>query len=99
MRVRLGTGLAGIAMSVMETVRLDESQSDERLPTDVCARLRGEGLVSLICAPLIQRGELIGTLLVGFQRAGTVLRELAADAIEWVHVPVTTAWRGLSLSR
>jgi len=72
MRVRLGTGLTGIAMSVMETVRLDESQSDKRLPSDVRARLRGEGLVSLICAPLIQRGELIGNLLVGFRRRTAV---------------------------
>lgn len=32
-------------------------------------------------------------------RADVVLRELAAHASEWVRVPVTTAWRGLSLSR
>ncbi|WP_160101382.1 GAF domain-containing protein [Rhodococcus sp. T7] len=76
MRVQLGQGITGLALSAGDVVTLDdEAHTDDRLPPHIQDSMRGEGLVSLVCAPLFHNGDLIGNLLVGFRRRAAVPRD------------------------
>ena len=76
LRVPLGQGISGLARSARDVVTLDdECHTDPRLPQPIHDGLRGEGIVSLVCAPVFYQGELTGNLLVGFRRRAAVPRD------------------------
>lgn len=75
-RVQLGQGITGLARSARDVVTLDDERHvDARLPQHVHDCLRGEGIVSLVCAPMFHQGELTGNLLVGFRRRAAIPRD------------------------
>jgi DNA-binding PucR family transcriptional regulator len=66
MGVRLGHGLGGLALAQQRTVVVrDYSRFDNRTPASVRRAVLGEGLVSLICAPMLHGGAMIGALYAG----------------------------------
>ncbi|TCK20691.1 helix-turn-helix domain-containing protein [Pseudonocardia endophytica] len=77
LRVRLGDGITGLAWSAGDVVTLhDEDHTDDRLSPQARECLRGEGIVSMVCAPLFHHGALIGNLLVGFRRRTSMPRDV-----------------------
>jgi DNA-binding PucR family transcriptional regulator len=69
LNVTLGEGITGLAISAMEVVTLDDERHvDSRLPEQVHQCFAGEGIISLMCAPVFHQGQLTGNLLVGYRR-------------------------------
>ncbi len=78
-----GVGIAGCALAYNQTINVSDVLTDERfIPSDLPLRLR-----SLLVAPLVVKGHLLGTLSLSSQKVGAfsaadeVLVQLIADQV------------------
>ena len=70
MSVEIGEGLGGKALAQGETlVVLDYSSYLQDTPPSVRAAVTEEGVVSVICAPMVREERMVGALYVGDRRA------------------------------
>jgi GAF domain-containing protein len=66
MVVEIGRGIGGVALARQETILVTDYGSHEQdTPDAVRSAVTGEGLVSLICAPMLRDGRMVGALYVG----------------------------------
>jgi DNA-binding PucR family transcriptional regulator/putative methionine-R-sulfoxide reductase with GAF domain len=88
MEVELGTGIGGVAVRERRPVSVrDHRRYDSGMPSSVHRALNGEGIVSILCAPLMQDDETLGALYVGTRHprdfdeaSASMLSALAAQA-------------------
>ncbi|WP_181813373.1 sensor domain-containing phosphodiesterase [Gaiella occulta] len=60
-RLRAEASLSGLAIRAGETLRCDDSESDDRVDREACRRV---GAISMICVPLRRGTEAVGVLKV-----------------------------------
>jgi DNA-binding PucR family transcriptional regulator len=88
MEVAVGTGIGGVAVREGRPVSVsDHMLYDSGMPSSVHRALKGEGVVSILCAPLLQDGGPLGALYVGTRKpakfseaSASLLSALAAQA-------------------
>ena len=77
MEVDAGTGIGGVALEEGRAIVVrDVGSSELTLPPSVAASLGGEGVRSVLCAPMSRDGSMIGSLYVGSRE----LTEFSAEA-------------------
>jgi DNA-binding PucR family transcriptional regulator len=77
MEVDAGTGIGGLALEEGRAVAVQDVGSSElSMPPSVAASLQGEGVRSVLCAPMSRDGSMIGSLYVGSRE----LTEFSAEA-------------------
>ncbi|MBB4662866.1 helix-turn-helix domain-containing protein [Conexibacter arvalis] len=70
MAVRLGTGIGGAAVLQGRTIQVrDQELYGNEMPAAVHNALAGEGVVSVLCSPMLRAGRMVGALYVGMRRA------------------------------
>lgn len=88
MEVRVGTGIGGVALKEGRAVAVRESaRYRSGMPASVHRALDGEGVRSVLCAPLLRDGSMLGALYVGTRKprdfaeeSASLLSALAAQA-------------------
>jgi DNA-binding PucR family transcriptional regulator len=88
MQVDIGAGIGGIAVGEGRTVYVpDQARYDNAMPAPVHRALMGEQVTSVLCAPISDRGAVIGALYAGSREptafgedATPLLAALAAQA-------------------
>jgi GAF domain-containing protein/sugar diacid utilization regulator len=66
MELEIGRGVGGVALARRETIIVsDYGSHDQDTPAAVRSAVTEEGLVSLICAPMLRDGRMVGALYVG----------------------------------
>jgi len=77
MEVALGTGIGGIALREGRTVIVgDQALYGNGMPSTVHEALEAEGVVSVMCAPMLRDGQMVGALYVA-SREATVFDDTA----------------------
>jgi len=70
MEVALGTGIGGIALREGRTVIVgDQALYGNGMPSTVHEALEAEGVVSVMCAPMLRDGQMVGALYVASREA------------------------------
>ena len=70
MSVDVGTGIGGMAVEQRAVVVVrDQALYRNRMPQSVHRALRGEGVVSVACAPMVRGDTMVGALYVGSRQA------------------------------
>jgi DNA-binding PucR family transcriptional regulator len=88
MEVRVGTGIGGIALKERRAVAVSDSSLYENgMPRAVHRALDDEGVVSILCAPMLRDDGMLGALYVGMrtlrdftEEEASLLSALAAQA-------------------
>jgi DNA-binding PucR family transcriptional regulator/putative methionine-R-sulfoxide reductase with GAF domain len=88
MRVEVGHGIGGVALERQETIVVaDYDRYPQDTPDSVRSAVTEEGLVSMICAPMLREGRMVGALYVGNRdytefggRGASLVSALAAQA-------------------
>ena len=88
MAVDVGTGIGGIALEQQRPVAVRDIRSyAPGMPTTVRGALEDEGVTSILCAPMLRDGGMLGALYVGTRspvgftsEAASLLSALAAQA-------------------
>jgi DNA-binding PucR family transcriptional regulator len=70
MEVKIGQGIGGVAVKEMRPVAVRDLLAHYRgLPEAVQRALHDEGVVSVLCAPMVREGSMVGALYVGNRTA------------------------------
>lgn len=94
MEIRVGTGIGGVALKQQRPVAVrdssvlrDSSLYRDGMPRSVHRALDNEGVISILCAPMLKDGGMLGALYVGTrstrdfrQEEAVLLSALAAQA-------------------
>jgi DNA-binding PucR family transcriptional regulator len=88
MEVRVGTGIGGVALKQRRPVAVrDSTVYRNGMPRSVHRALDDEGVISILCAPLLKDGRMLGALYVGSrtvrdfsEEEAVLLSALAAQA-------------------
>jgi DNA-binding PucR family transcriptional regulator len=88
MQVKVGTGIGGVALRDGRPVAVrDVADYANGMPASVHMALAGEGVRSILCAPMVRDGAMVGALYIGSHRltdfgeeAASLLSALAAQA-------------------
>ncbi len=66
MEVKIGQGIGGLAVKEQRAVAIRDSSTHHRgLPDAVHRALQDEGVISVLCAPMIREGSMVGAIYVG----------------------------------
>lgn len=77
MEVALGTGIGGIALREGRTIIVgDQALYGNGMPRAVHEALEADGIVSVVCAPMLRDGQMVGALYVD-SREATVFDDTA----------------------
>ncbi len=88
MAVDVGTGIGGIALQQKRPIAVRDGRNyADGMPASVHSALEDEGVTSILCAPMLRDGDMLGALYVGTRtsteftaEAASLLSALAAQA-------------------
>lgn len=97
MRLAVGTGVGGIAVREGRAISVpDYDAYVQTTPDSVRDALRDESVVSVLCAPMIHRGAMVGALYVG-SRELTEFRGIATSLLSAMAAQAAVAIRNARL--
>jgi DNA-binding PucR family transcriptional regulator len=80
MNIEVGAGIGGIALRDRRPIIVRDQEHYEETSEEIHEALRGEGVVSVLCVPMLHREALIGALYVA-SRERTEFSETAASLL------------------